>query len=87
MVEKRGCGRPRGSKNMPKTSATTSSSTTLSKRRRGCPLGSKNKKLSGATASAADHLDVSLAQPSLPHSFADNFFSFFAFSSAQCHEQ
>jgi hypothetical protein len=68
VVEKRGRGCPRGSKNKPNTSTAASSSTTMAKHRLGHPLGSKNKKLSAAMASAADHLDVSLAQPSLPQS-------------------
>jgi hypothetical protein len=45
IVEKRGCGRPRGSKNKPKsTLAVVASSSTLAKHRPGRPLGSKNKK-------------------------------------------
>jgi hypothetical protein len=69
VVEKRGRGRSRGSKNKPKTSPVVSSSAIPVKRRRGRPLGSKNKKTSAATASAAKHLDVSFAQPILPQSF------------------
>jgi hypothetical protein len=78
---------PRGSKNKPKTSAATSLATTLAKRCRSRPFGSKNKKSSAVMASTADLLDVSLAQPILPHSSAENLFSFFAFAGAQCHEQ
>jgi hypothetical protein len=44
LVEKRGRGRPRGSKNKPKDiSMVASSSSALMKRRPGRPLGSKNK--------------------------------------------
>jgi hypothetical protein len=42
-VEKRGCGRPRGSKNKASTDALVASSFALVKRRPGRPAGSKNK--------------------------------------------
>jgi hypothetical protein len=87
MVEKHGRGRPRGRKNKPKTSAAIASSSIPTKRRRGCPLGSKNKKTFASVASAAEHLDVSFAQPILPQSFTGSLFSFFAFAGAQCYEQ
>jgi hypothetical protein len=61
VVEKRSPGRPRGSKNKPKTSTTASAPSTLTKRRRGRPLGSKNKKTSAAATSTANHLDVGVA--------------------------
>jgi hypothetical protein len=87
VVQKRGRGHPQGSKNKHKTSVAASSSATPAKHHRGRPLRSKNKKPSAVTVSTADHLDVSLAQPSLPQSSVENLFSFFAFSGAQCHEQ
>jgi hypothetical protein len=87
VVEKCGRGLPRGSKNKPKTSTAASSSTTLAKRCHGHPLGSKNKKLTATMTIAANHLDVTLAQSSLPQSSTKNLFSFFAFAGAQCHEQ
>jgi hypothetical protein len=70
VVEKRGHGSPRGSKNKPKTSVAVSSSAFLVKRRRSRPLGSKNKKTPAAMASVAEHLDVSFAQHILPQSSA-----------------
>jgi hypothetical protein len=80
MVEKRDHGRPRGSKNKPKASATDASSSTPAKRCRGRPLGRLNKaKTSVAPTSTAEHLDVSLAQSNLSQSSAGNWFSFFAF--------
>jgi hypothetical protein len=87
VFEKRGRGRPRGSKNKPKTSADASSVSTPAKRHHDLPLGSKNKKLSAATAGIADLPDVSLAQPVLPQESTKNLFSFFAFAGAQCREQ
>jgi hypothetical protein len=87
VVEKRSPGRPRGSKNKPKTSATASAQSTLTKRRRGRPLGSKNKKTSAAATSTTDHLDVGVAHHVIPQSSTGNLFSFFALVGAQCHEQ
>jgi hypothetical protein len=67
VMEKRGRGRPRGSKNKPKASVVDDSSSTPAKHRRSCPLGSKNKvKTSATLKSASELLDVSLAQPVLP---------------------
>jgi hypothetical protein len=86
IFEKCGHGRPRGSKNKPKTTATSASSAPA-KHRHGCPLGSRNKKPSPATADATNHLDVSFAHPILPQSPTENLFSFFVFTGAQCHEQ
>jgi hypothetical protein len=80
IVEKRGRGRPRGSKNKSKIVAATSSSTTPTKHRRGRPLGSKNKKPSIAAAGVAVLPDVGLAQPIVPRASAANMFSFFVFS-------
>jgi hypothetical protein len=69
IVEKRGRGRPRGSKNKPKSSlAATTSSSTPAKRRPDRPLGSKNKKSSVAMTDPADRLDVNVVHPTLPAS-------------------
>jgi hypothetical protein len=76
-VEKRGRGRPRGSKNKPKASTVDASSSTPAKHRRGCPLGNKNKvKTSATLTSAGELLDVSLAQLVLPQSSSGIFFPF-----------
>jgi hypothetical protein len=83
-IEKRGCGRPRGSKNKSKIIAATSSSTTPTKRRRGRTLGSKNKK--SPVAGVVVLPDVSLAHRIVPQASAENMFYFFAFASNQCHE-
>jgi hypothetical protein len=85
-IEKRGCSRPRGSKNKSKIVMATSSSTTPTKHRRGCPLGSKNKKSYVVALGAIALPDVSLAQPIVPQGSAENVFSFFAFVGAQCCE-
>jgi hypothetical protein len=50
VVEKRGCGHPRGSRNKPKDiSLVASSSAALMKRRPDRPLGSKNKPKSSSS--------------------------------------
>jgi hypothetical protein len=88
VVEKRGRGRPRGSKNKPNAYVMDASSLTPAKRCRGCPLGSKNKVKAATTlTSTGDHLDISLAQPIMTQSSVGNVFSFFAFTGAQCYEQ
>jgi hypothetical protein len=87
VVEKHARGRPRGSKNKPKTSVVASLLATPAKHRRGRPLGSKNKKTSAAMANTIVHLDISLAQPIPPQSSVENLFSFFSFVGTQCHEQ
>jgi hypothetical protein len=85
IVEKRGHDRHRGSKNKPKyTLDIAASSSTPAKRRPGLPLGSKNKKPFVATTDPANHLDVSVARPTLPSSSSHNLFSFLAFAGAQC---
>jgi hypothetical protein len=86
IIEKRGHGRPRGSKNKSKTVVAASTSTTPVKRRRGRPLESKNKKLSVVIVGASTAPNVSLAQPILPPASADNVFCFFVFAGAQCRE-
>jgi hypothetical protein len=86
VVEKRGCGRPRGSKNKVKTTTAASLSTAPGKRHRGCPLGSKNKKPSAMVVAASTTLDLGLAQPILPQRSFGNIFCLFAFTDAQCRE-
>jgi hypothetical protein len=65
-IEKRGRGRPRGSKNKPKIATAPSSSMAPTKRRRGRPLGSKNKTSSAMVADASLDPDIGLAHPILP---------------------
>jgi hypothetical protein len=87
-VEKHGHGRPRGSKNSPKSSfAAVTSSSTPAKRRPGHPLRSKNKKSTIVTADLADRLYVSFAHPSVLSSSSGDLFSFFSFAGAQCRKQ
>jgi hypothetical protein len=84
IVEKRGRGRPRGSKNKPKdASMVASSSSTPVKWRPGHPLGSKNKPKPYASL-AHQSVDANAAHHSTP---PINVFSFFAIAGAQCREQ
>jgi hypothetical protein len=79
-MEKRGRGRPCGSKNKSKDPSTVASSSVSMKRRAGRPVGSKNKpKVSTAAPgpSAAPHN----ASPPPP-----KIYSFFCIAGAQCHE-
>jgi hypothetical protein len=79
-VEKRGRGRPRGSKNKPATPVVASSSSAPAKRCPGCPVGSKNK------------LKVSPVAPGPsgpPHNASPpppRVYSFFCIAGAQCRE-
>jgi hypothetical protein len=65
VVEKRGCGRPRGSNNKPKVAIMEASSSSPAKRRPGRPLGSKNKD-KASTSQINEPLDVSVAHPNPP---------------------
>jgi hypothetical protein len=87
VVEKRGRGRPRGSKNKPKDiSMVASSSAVPMKRRPGRPLGSKNKpKPSSSLANRSVDANAACHNASPPPSV--NLFSFFAIDGAQCREQ
>jgi hypothetical protein len=79
-VEKRGRGRPRGSKNKPTIPAVAASSSAPMKRRLGRPVGSKNKpKVSSAVPglSAPPHN----ASPPPPRVY-----SFFCITGTQCRE-
>jgi hypothetical protein len=84
-VEKRGRGRPRGSKNKPTILAVVASSSAPAKRCPGRPAGSKNKpKVSSATLgpSAPPHnVPPHKAPPPSP-----KVYSFFCIAGAQCRE-
>jgi hypothetical protein len=86
VVEKRGCGRPRGSKNKPKVTSMAASSFAPIKRRPRHPLGSKNKPKS-STSQINEPMDVSEAplNPSPPSTGV--VFFFFMLAGAQCCEQ
>jgi hypothetical protein len=87
VVEKRGCGHPRGSKNKPKdVSMLASSSSALMKRHPGHPLGSKNKPKS-STSLANRSMDANAARRNASPPPLVNVVSFFAIAGAQCHEQ
>jgi hypothetical protein len=49
LMEKQGCGHPRGSKNKPKDASLVASSSASAKQRPGRPLGSKKKTKAPAT--------------------------------------
>jgi hypothetical protein len=79
-VEKRGRGRPRGSKNKTTIAAAVGSTSALVKRRPGRPAGSKNKPkvpsvVLGPSAPSTD------ASPS-----STRIYSFFCIANVQCHE-
>jgi hypothetical protein len=86
VVEKRGRGRPCGSKNKPKVISMAASSSAPIKHHPGRPLGSKNKPRS-STSQINEPLDVSAAplNPSPPST--GTVFYFFALAGAQCREQ
>jgi hypothetical protein len=86
MAEKRGCGRPRGSKNKPKVVTMVAPSSVPAKRRPGRPLGSKNKSKS-STSQVNEPLEVSAAHRNPPLPPIGNVFAFFALAGAQCCEQ
>jgi hypothetical protein len=72
LMEKRGRGHPRGSKNKPKDAFLVASSSASAKRRPGRPLGNKNKpKVSAATApgSSAAPCNASPPPPAKIYSF------------------
>jgi hypothetical protein len=76
VVEKHGCGRPRGSKNKSKVaSMAVSSSSALVKRHPGRPLGSKNKPKSSASP-ANESLDANAARCNTPPPSFGNIFFF-----------
>jgi hypothetical protein len=79
-VEKRGRGRPHGSKNKITFTAAVASSSALVKRHPGHLVGSKNKPKvpSAAPGSSAPSPDASSSSPRI--------YSFFCICNAQCHE-
>jgi hypothetical protein len=85
VIEKRGHGRPRGSKNKPKDASLVASLSSASmKRHPSRPLGSKNKpKPSFAVAHDASAADHNASPPPPPIKT----FSFFVIAGAQCREQ
>jgi hypothetical protein len=87
VVEKRGCGRPRGSKNKPKdVSMVASSSFAPMKRCPSHPLGSKNRsKPCSSLANRSVDANAAHHNASAPPSI--NLFPFFAIAGAQCREQ
>jgi hypothetical protein len=88
VIEKRGRGRPRGSKNKPKdTSLVASSSFVPMKRRPGRPLGSKNKPKPSSSI-AHQVVDANAApRNASPPPPPVNLFSFFVIAGAQCREK
>jgi hypothetical protein len=80
LVEKRGRGRPHGSKNKASTEAAVASSFALVKRRPGRPTGSKNKPKvpSAAPGPSAPSANASSPPPRL--------YSFFCIAGPQCPE-
>jgi hypothetical protein len=80
LVEKRGRGRPRGSKNKASIDALVASSSAQVKRRPGRPAGSKNKPKVPLTAPGPSTPSASAAPP------PPRLFSFFCIAGPQCHE-
>jgi hypothetical protein len=83
LMEKRGRGRPRGSKNKTKDASLVASSSASAKRCPGRPLGSKNKpKASAAVAPGASAIPHDASPPP-----SAKIYSFFCIAGAQCREQ
>jgi hypothetical protein len=83
LMEKQGCGCPRGCKNKPKDASLVSLSSASTKRCPGRPLGSKNKpKASVAAAPGASTAPRNASPPP-----SANIYSFFCIAGAQCREQ
>jgi hypothetical protein len=83
LMEKRGHGHSRGSKNKPKDASLMASSSASTKRCPGRPLGSKNK----PKASAAIALGASAAPRNVSPPPSIKIYSFFCIAGAQCREQ
>jgi hypothetical protein len=77
-VEKRGRGRPRGSKNKATTTTLVASSSALVKRHPGHPVGSKNKPKLAPAAPGPSAPPANASSPRI--------YSFFCIASAQCRE-
>jgi hypothetical protein len=87
VVEKRGCGHPRGSKNKPKdVSMVASSSSAPIKRCPGRLLGSKNKP-KPSTSLANQSVDANAARHNASPPPPINVFSFFSIAGTQYREQ
>jgi hypothetical protein len=89
LMEKRGRGRPRSSKNKPKDTSLMASSFASAKRRPGRPLGSKNKPK--VTTAAALGSSAAPGTSAAPHNASPHppvkIYSFFCIAGAQFHEQ
>jgi hypothetical protein len=82
LMEKRGHGRPRGSKNKPKDASMVASPSASVKRRPGHPVGSKNKpKILAAAAPGTSAAPRNTSPPAPVKTF-----SFFCIAGAQCRE-
>jgi hypothetical protein len=87
VVEKRGRGRPHGSRNRPKDiSMVASSSAASMKQRLDRPLGSKNKPKSSSSL-ARQAMEAPAARHNASPPPPVNLFSFFVITGAQCREQ
>jgi hypothetical protein len=82
LMEKRGCGHPRGSKNKPKGASLVASSSASMKRHPGHPLGSKNKPKASAAVAQGASAATRNASPPPPIKI----YSFFCIDGAQCRE-
>jgi hypothetical protein len=80
-VEKRGRGRPRGSKNKSKDPVVVASSSVPAKRRPGRPVGSKNKPRVSTAAPGPSAPPCNVSPPPSP-----KLYSFFCIVGAQCRE-
>jgi hypothetical protein len=79
-VEKRGHGRPRGSKKKASIEAAVASSSTPVKRRPGPPAGGKNKPKVPSTALGPSAPSTNASSP------PPRLYSFFCIAGSQCHE-
>jgi hypothetical protein len=79
LMEKRGRGHPRGSKNKPKDASMVASSSASVKRRPGRPVGSKNKPKVSAAAPSSSIAPRNASPP-------PKIYSFFCIAGAQCRE-
>jgi hypothetical protein len=80
LMEKRGRGHPRGSKNKPKDASMVASSSASIKRRPCCPVGSKNKpKVRAAAAPSTSAAPRNASPPAQVKTF-----SFFCIAGTQC---
>jgi hypothetical protein len=80
-VEKRGCGRPRGSKNKSKDPTAVASPSAPAKLRPGRPMGSKNKPKGSAATPGPSAPPRNASPPPSP-----KLYSFFCIAGTQCRE-